>query len=297
MKRHMAHVSRDPYESPPLRGLGPVQGTLRVFVALQCWGYAAAHLHFGAKSAMARMLEREFFLPAGDTGFIDQGTAIALAIAGMSCLLRPAWPILFCLFVGQIVFVGSKAWLSEGGHPALVLMQHGTMLFSPIILACADLWPSRQKFSLGFWIAIAALMRLAICASLLGIGLQSILDSHNQGELLRVSTGTLRLVTGQTPTTESAQSALCIAGALQFGLGLTLLLARSRAAASLATLVGTLTAASYSLGLGMAGYPRTLTHLILAGMSAALGLFWMNAIQEGKYSYVPERSAGRSGGH
>jgi hypothetical protein len=293
----MAHVSRNPYDSPPLRGLGPVQGTLRVFVALQCWGYAAAHLHFGAKSAMARMLEREFYLPVGDTQLFDLVAAVALALAGMSCLLRPAWPVLLGLFLGQVLFVGSKAWLSEESHPALILMQHGSMLFSPVILACADLWPSKQKFSLGFWIAIAALMRLAICASLIGLGLQAILDSHNQGELLRVASGTLRTLTGQSPDTATAQSALCILAAIQLGLGITLLLARSRPAASLAVLVGVLTAASFSLGLGLAGYPRTLTHLILAGMPAALGLFWMNAIQEGEFSYVPEGYPRLSPGH
>ena len=293
----MAHVSRNPYDSPPLRGLGPVQGTLRVFVALQCWGYAAAHLHFGAKSAMARMLEREFYLPVGDTQLLDLVAAVALALAGMSCLLRPAWPVLLGLFLGQVLFVGSKAWLSEESHPALILAQHAAMLFSPIILACADLWPSKQKFSLGFWIAIAALMKLAICASLIGLGLQAILDSHNQGELLRVASGTLRTLTGQSPDTATAQSALCILGAIQLGLGITLLLARSRPAASLAVLVGVLTAASFSLGLGLAGYPRTLTHLILAGMPAALGLFWMNAIQEGEFTYVPEGYPRLSPGH
>jgi len=293
----MAHVSRDPYDSPPLRGLGPVQGTLRVFVALQCWGYAAAHLHFGSKSAVARMLEQEFYLPVGDTQLFDLAAAIALSLTGMSCLLRPAWPVLFGLFLGQVLFVGSKAWLSEDSHPALILMQHGAMLFSPIILACADLWPSKQKFSLGFWIAIAALMRLAVCASLLGIGLQAIFDSHNSGELLKVASGTLRTLTGQSPDTPTTQSALCILGAFQIGLGITLLLSRSRPAASLAVVVGVLTAASFSLGLGLAGYPRTLTHLILAGMPAALGLFWMSAIEEGEFRYVPEGYPRLSPGH
>lgn len=293
----MARISHDPYDSPPLRGLGPVQGTLRVFVALQCWGYAAAHLHFGAQSAMARVLEREFFIPAGDTRLLDLGAAVALAVAGMSCLLRPAWPILVGVFVGQIAFVGSKAWLAEAGHPVLILMQHAAMLCSPILLACADMWPAKPKFSLGFWIAITYLMRLSICSSLIGMGLQSILDSHTPGELLRVATGTLLTLTRESPSTATAQSALCITGALQFGLGLTLLLSRSRPAASLATIVGFLTAASYSLGLGIAGYPRTLTHLILAGIPAALGLFWMNAIQEGEFSYIPDRTALRSASH
>ena len=57
-----------------------MQGTLRVFVALQCWGYAAAHLHFGAKSAISRVLEKEFYLSAGDTALVDQGAAICLAL-------------------------------------------------------------------------------------------------------------------------------------------------------------------------------------------------------------------------
>lgn len=287
----MAHSGHDPYDAPPLRGLSPVQGTLRVFVALQCWGYAAAHLHFGGKSAIARMLEQEFFLPTGDTRLLDQGIAIGLAVTGISCLLRPAWPILLLLFLGQVLFVGSKAWLAEGSHPVLILMQHAAMLFSPFILACADLWPTRQKFSLGFWIAIAALMRLAICASLLGLGIQGIIDLSHHGELLRVASGTIRTITGQSSNTGTAQAVLGIAAACQFGLGLTLILSRSRPAATLAAIIGVLTAASFSLGLGLAGYPQTLTHMILAGLPAALGLFWMNAIQEGDFTYVPDPAA------
>lgn len=283
----MSRQGHDPYDAPPLRGLGPVQATLRVFVALQCWGYAAAHLHFGSHSAMARVLEREFFLPATDTRMLDLAAAVGLSIAGMTCLLRPAWPILLLVFAGQILFVGSKAWLADAGNAALILGEHAVMLLSPVILACADLWPSRQKFSLGFWIAIAALMRLCVCLSFLSCGIQSILDSHQHGELLRMAAGTMRLITGQSPTLEVAQSALCLLGAAQIGAGLCLLTARSRPAAGLAAVVGLIFAASFSLGLGMAGYPRTLTHLILAGMPAALGLFWINAIEEGEMRYVP----------
>ncbi len=294
----MAHNSHDPYDAPPLRGLGPVQATLRVFVALQCWGYAAAHLHFGARSALARVLETEFFLSAGDTAHVDQGAAIALAICGMMCLLRPAWPVLLGLFVGEVAFVASKVSLGEGGHPAIIVARHAAIVLSPLILGCADFWPGRRKFSLGFWIAISAMLQFAIIVSFIGNGLEGLIESHRGGDLVRVATGAVEKFTRQTPSPEDAKIALAIASAIQLGAGLALLLNRSRQAAGLAAVVGVLMAGCYSLGLGMAGYPRTLTHMIHGGLAAALCLFWSSATRHGELSYVPDLPAQKArGGH
>lgn len=294
----MAHNSHDPYDAPPLRGLGPVQATLRVFVALQCWGYAAAHLHFGAKSALARVLETEFYLSTGETALVDQGAAIALAICGMVCLLRPAWPVLLGLFLGEAVFVASKMWLGEGGRPAIIAARHAAIVLSPLILGCADFWPGRRKFSLGFWIAIAALLQFAICASFIGNGLEGLIESHQGGDLVRVASGAVEKFTRQTPRPEDAKTALAIASAIQLGAGLALLLNRSRQAAGAAAVVGVFMAGCYSLGLGMAGYPRTLTHMIHGGLAIALCLFWSRATRQGDMSYVPDlpEPKGR-GGH
>lgn len=294
----MAHNSHDPYDSPPLRGLGPVQATLRVFVALQCWGYAAAHLHFGAKSALARVLESEFFLSASETVLVDRGAAIALAICGIVCLLRPAWPVLLGLFCGEAAFVAAKAFLGEGGRPGIIVTRHAAMVLSPLILGCADFWPGRRKFSLGFWIAIAWMMQFAIIVSFIGNGLEGLIESHQGGDLVRVATGTIEKFTRQTPRPQDAQTALAIASAVQLGLGLSLLLNRSRQAAGAAAVVGILLAGCYALGLGMAGYPRTLTHMIHGGLAAALCLFWSSATRVGELSYVPDLPAQKArGGH
>lgn len=294
----MAHNSHDPYDLPPLQGLGPVQGTLRVFVALQCWGYAAAHLQFGARSAMARLLEKEFFLSASQTAVIDQMAAIALAICGMICLLRPAWPVLLGLSAASTAFVIAKVWLREGGHPAVIISSHAAMMLSPLILACADFWPFPRKFSLGFWIAIAAMMRLAVCVSFIGSGLQGLIESHQGGDLVRVATGAYEKFTRHAPTPTQARITLAIASAVQLSMGLALLMNRSRQAAGFAAVVGVFLAGCYSIGLGMAGYPRTLTHMVQGGLAAALCLFWTNAIQEGEMRYVPDLpSAKTKGGH
>jgi len=294
----MAHNSHDPYDAPPLRGLGPVKATLRVFVALQCWGYAAAHLQFGVKSALARLLEKEFYLSATDTGMIDQMAAIGLAICGMICLLRPAWPVLLALSFGEAVFVLSKAWLGEGGHPAIIAARHAAIVLSPLILGCADFWPYPRKFSLGFWIAISAMMRVAVCVSFIGSGLQGLIESHHGGDLVRVATGAVEKFTRRTPSSEDAKTALAIASAIQLGVGLALLLNRSRQAAAFAALVGVFLAGCYSIGLGMAGYPRTLTHMVQGGIAAALCLFWVSATHEGEMSYVPDLPAVKGhGGH
>ena len=294
----MAHNSDDPYDSPPLRGLGPVQATLRVFVALQCWGYAAAHLHFGAKSALARVLENEFYLSPGETARVDFGAALVLAICGMICLLRPAWPVLLGLCFGESLFVASKVFLGEGGHPAILVARHAAMILSPLILGCADFWPGRRKFSLGFWIAISAMLQFAIYVSFIGHGLEGLIESHQGGDLVRVATGAIEKFTRQTPSPEVAKTALAIASAIQLGVGLSLLLNRSREAAGLAAVVGVFLAGCYSLGLGMAGYPRTLTHLIHGGLAAALCLFWSRATRQGELSYVPDLPAPKGrGGH
>ncbi len=284
----MAHNSHDPYDLPPLQGLGPVQGTLRVFVALQCWGYAAAHLQFGARSAMARLLEKEFFLSASETAMIDQMAAIGLALCGMICLLRPAWPVLLGLTFANSAFVVAKVWLGEGGHPAVIISSHTAMVLSPLILACADFWPFPRKFSLGFWIAISAMMRLAVCVSFVGCGLQGIIESHQGGDLIRVATGAFEKFTRHAPTPLQAKITLAIASAVQLSMGLALLMNRSRQAAGFAAVVGIFLAGCYSIGLGMAGYPRTLTHMVQGGIAAGLCLFWTNAIQEGEIRYVPD---------
>lgn len=296
--RDMAHHGHDPYDAPPLRGLGPVQATLRVFVALQCWGYAAAHLHFGAKSALARVLEKEFYLSPADTALVDQGAAICLAACGMMCLLRPAWPVLLGLFFGEVVFVSSKAFLGEGGHPAILAARHAAIVLSPLILACADFWPGRGKFSLGFWIAIAAMLHVAVCVSFIGNGLQGLIESHQGGDLVRVATGAVEKFTRQTPRPADAKTALAIASAIQLGVGLALLLNRSRQAAGAAAVVGVFLAGCFSLGIGMAGYPRTLTHMVEGGLAAALFLFLSNAIRQGEMSYVPDLPVQKArGGH
>ena len=294
----MGHNSHDPYDAPPLRGLGPVRATLRVFVALQCWGYAAAHLQFGAKSALARVLEKEFFLAASETAIIDQVAAIALAICGMVCLLRPAWPVLLGLCFGEAIFVGAKAWLGEGGHPAIIIARHTAIVLSPLILGCADFWPGRKKFSLGFWIAISAMMRCAVCVGFIGNGLQGLIESQHGGDLVRVATGAFEKFTRHTPSPADAKTALAIASAIQLGVGLSLLLNRSRQAAALAAVVGVFMAGCYSIGLGMAGYPRTLTHMVHGGLAAALCLFWTQATHEGEMSYVPDIPGQKAkGGH
>ncbi len=296
--RDMAHNSHDPYDSPPLRGLGPVQATLRVFVALQCWGYSAAHLHFGAKSALARVLEAEFYVSAAETVLVDRGAAIALAVCGMMCLLRPAWPVLLGLFCGEALFVASKAFLSEGGHPAIIVSRHAAMVLSPLILGCADYWPGRRKFSLGFWIAIVWLMQFAIVVSFIGNGLEGLIESHQGGDLVRVASGTIEKFTRRTPSPADAKTALAIASAVQLGLGLALLLSRSRPAAGVAAVVGVVLAGCYSMGLGMTGYPRTLTHMVHGGLAAALCLFWIGATREGVLSYIPDLPSPKvHGGH
>ena len=297
--REMAHNSHNPYDVPPLQGLGPVQATLRVFVALQCWGYAAAHLQFKSRSALSRLLEKEFYIPAWDTVLVDHVAAIGLAVCGMICLLRPAWPVLLALSSAGTVFVISKVWLGEGGHPAIIVASHTAIMLSPLILACADFWPYPKKFSLGFWIAISAMMRFAVCVSFIGCGLQGLIESHRGGDLVRVATGAVEKFTRQHPTPETAKIALAIASAVQLGVGLALLLNRSRQAAGLAAIVGVFLAGCYSIGLGMAGYPRTLTHLVQGGLAAALCLFWTKATEEGELRYIPDLPASNSkgGGH
>ncbi len=283
----MASHSHDPYDSPPLRGIGAVQGTLRVFVALQCWGYAAAHLHFGARSAIARMLETEFFLSPGDTGLVDLVCAGLLTVGGITCLIRPNFPVLLGVFTGQLLFVASKAWLGEGGHPVLVVARHAVPLASPLLLCAADFWPLRPKFSLGVWIGIAWLMQLAIIASFLGNGLACLVQSQHGGELVSVSSGFLAKVCPGC-TSSDARLALAIVGALQVSVGLSLAFSRTRVGAAFGAAVGFFVAGSYAIGLGMNGYPRGLTHLILGGLPTALSLFWSRATVEGEMRYVPE---------
>ena len=248
---------------------------------------------------MARLLEKEFYVDASQTGLVDQVAAMGLAICGMICLLRPAWPVLLAVSFGGTVFVLSKAWLGEGGYPAIIVARHAAIVLSPLILGCADFWPYPRKFSLGFWIAISAMMRVAVCVSFIGNGLEGLIESQQGGDLVRVAIGAVEKFTRRTPSPEDAKTALAIASAIQLGVGLALLLNRSRQAAALAAVVGIFLAGCYSIGLGMVGYPRTLTHMVEGGIAAALCLFWTSATQEGQLSYIPDLLAAKSkgGGH
>lgn len=289
----MASPHHDPYTAPPLRGLSFVRTTLRVFVALQCWGYAAAHLHFHSQSPLAVVLQKEFFITASETSLFDFCAALSLVMCGVSCLLRPAWPLLLAMTAGQMMFVAAKAWLGEGSHPAIIVANHACIMLSPFLLGCADFWPGHRKFSLGYWIAIAWLMRMAVCVALIGQGIDGIIQSQKADELVRVARGTIEKLTLEEPTQSQARMALAMVSAMQIAIGSSLAINRSRTSAGLAALLGVFVATCYSLGLDMVGYPRTLIHLIDGGMAAALGFYWVGAIQEGQPTYIPEGLASR----
>lgn len=287
-EKDMAQPIHNPYDAPPLRGLGSVQGTLRVFVALQCWGFAAAHLHLGAQSAIARVLSTEFFLSSSDTATFDMIAAGLLTVGGVTCLIRPNWPVLSGLFFSQVLFVGAKIWLGEGGHPALVLMRNAIPIMAPVLLCFADFWPSPPKFSLGFWMAVATLARLAICAGFIGHGLDGLIQSQYGGDLVTASQGVLNQIAPGRFETREARVALEVIAAIQIGIGVALLCSRSRPAAALGAVLGLLVAGCYAMGLGMAGYPRALIHMAMGGLPAALWLFWVQATTEGELRYIPE---------
>lgn len=263
-----------PYNDPPIRGLSVVQATLRIFVALECWGFAVSRLVSGKPSSLNRLLRQDFSLPASVASTLDQSVAWCLLICGFVTLVRPLWPLLVAISLWTIAQPIAALVTRFGILPQLEPAQEAVRWMAPIALLFVDFWPPRLKFTYARYQMAMGLLRLGVAVTFLACGLLLIHHSGRTSPLAdMLIRGATRLHLG-TLSPERAHFALGILGGLEFGIGLTLLLGRSLSGAALATLVGLGAAMLPTIARGTAGYHETLIHLIDGGAPLALFACW-----------------------
>jgi hypothetical protein len=266
-----------PYDDPVPRGFPVVVATLRIVVALQCWGAAAARLHAGEDFHLVEFLTTTAGLSQAwaDT-WLDRA-AWGLAACGLLSLVRPCWPVLLPV-TAWFAFVSSTGTLvtNQWVEPA----EQAARFLTPLTLLLLDFWPPRLKFSLGRAVVAFFLLRLGAAATFIGHGLEALHQSRVGGSFVELITGSFQNVLQVAVTVDQAQSALGVIGGVDIGLGLGLLLVRSRSFALYMAFWGVLTAVSRALAYGPDAYHMVLIRAASGGAAFALFLYWLLAIRE-----------------
>lgn len=266
-----------PFDDPVPRGYPVVLATLRIAVAVQCWGAAAGWLHGHDDYGLTGYL-----VSAGRFTDVWVATALdrvswALAACGLLTLVRPCWPVLLPVtaWFSLIAAVGPAAE-QDPLRPCLQSVRY----LAPFSLMLLDLWPPRVKFSLGRCLVGLFLLRLG---SVLTFGAHALLaldQSRRGGPLEDLLTATCQQAAQLSLTPDQARAALGIIGGLELGLTLGLLLSRSRTMAFLMTGWGALAAMSHVLAYGPQQFYQVLLEASHAGAPCALGLYWWLAVKE-----------------
>lgn len=266
-----------PFDSPVPRGFNVVRATLRIAVALQCWGWAWARLGAGIDFGLTHLGVELAGLPEQLVPVGLNRIAGGLVVCGLLTLFRPCWPVLgpVALWFG----LSTAAGVLAGGGP-LAAASEATRTLTPLALLLLDLWPPRVRYSLGRGMLAMFLLRIGAVLAFVGYGLLALRQSQTGGPLLElVSACSLNVLRRELSPAE-AQSALGVIGGVAIGLALGLLFVRSRVVAFTTTAAGLLLAMSHVFAFGPAAWPLVLLHAPDAGAPAALGLHWLLAVKE-----------------
>jgi len=266
-----------PFDDPVPRGYPVVLATLRIAVAVLCWGWAAARLQRGEDFGLVAGLTRFGGLTQPLAEMALRRVAQGLIVCGLLTLVRPCWPVLLPVTV-WFGFVAACGPLVSGDplRPAI----DSVRVAAPLALLLLDLWPPAVKFSLGRAMVGLGLLRLGAVGTFAGIGVRALQQARTGGPLSELLAACLRQVLRLDPTPAQAQGGLGIVGGLLIGLALGMLLVRSRMIAALMTLTALGLSLSCVVGGGPGAYPRALLHIADAGVPATLGLYWLLAVKE-----------------
>lgn len=266
-----------PYDDPVPRGFPVVLATLRIVVAVQCWGAAAAILDAREDFHLVGFLrEQAGFTEALIWTWLDRA-AWGLAACGALTLVRPCWPVLIPV---SLWFLGATAVTTFESNHWLEPAEHAARYLTPPVLLLLDFWPPKLKFALGRATIVIFFLRLGAAGTFIGHGLEAIRQSRAGGSFVELITGSFQNVLHRTVTVDQAQAALGVIGGIDIGLGLGLLLTRSRFFALYMAGWGTLAAVSRVLAHGPEAYHMVLLRSANGGAAFALLLYWMLAIKE-----------------
>lgn len=258
--------------------------TLRITVALECWGAAAARLSHGSDFGLMPFLRREAGFDALTSASLLDNCGWGLAACGFLTLFRPCWPVLLPVtaWFALIAAIGPLSGL-EPYRP----VTHAVRYLAPFALLLLDFWPPRLSFSLGRAMVALILLRLGIVLSLLGQGWLALGQSRTGGPLVRQLQVALHSVFRWTTSADQAQTALGIVGGVLMGLAIGLLLVRSRGIALLIAICGSAAAMTYVIAGGNSAWDQTLLHAAPAGSAFTIFLYWWLAVREQPAITVP----------
>ncbi len=270
------------------RGLVWIKTTLRVTVAIQCFGAAALWLSAGTASPVALFMISDLEVPVVQATQLDDGVAYGLLVCGVLTALRPSWVILLPVSI-WFSAVSLSAIIHEiHVETVLVPIEQAIRTFAPLGLLVIDFWPPRIKSHLGRTVMSMWLLRLGIAVTFAGLGLVALLQSVKSGPLLGVVQSIALSTTGAELPADMSRLALAVVGGLDLALAFNVLASRSKPLLALTAVWGFASAAVQMVDLGLAGFPETLVRFAEGGVPVVLLLYFSLSVKEFPTEIVAE---------
>lgn len=285
----MSDSSRDnPFETPSPRGIRLVQATLRVVVAIQCWGYAACALHLAQPFPVLELLQQAYDVPEEQIAQWTEYGSYYLIACGAVSLFRPTWLLLLPLLAWQAGMTTAAVVLGEGRSVILEPALQATRFMVPLTLLLVDFYPPRVKPTLPFCLGSVGLLRLATSAALCGHGLLVLRQFQLGGELVEQITlvGSQLFQVALEPA--EVQRSLSVIGIIEIAMGINLLIARNRLVLAGIVFWQLCSVSGDTFAYGLQGYDQTLIRIADVGAPLAVLTFWLTAIREQKPVILPE---------
>jgi hypothetical protein len=278
----------NPFETPIPRGVRLVQATLRVVVAVQCWGMAAARLHLKHDTTVGRFLAAIYEIPQVRVDVLEDYAAYALIAAGLVTLVRPCWPVLLPVSGWFLATTAAGLWEEMTTATMLDAATHTVRIAVPIALILIDFWPPSLRPTLSFCRTTILLLQLATAVTFVAYGLIAMQQFRNGGPLVDTIVLAVQKVWQRTLAPASVQQTLAIIGAVDVGAAFVMLTSRSRTCALWLATWGLATASLYFLAQGVTGYHESLIRVADGGAPLAVLLFWLRAVREQQPQFVPD---------
>jgi len=285
----MSEPEHNPFETPIPRGTRLIQATLRVVVAVQCWGMAAARLHRGKATPVTEFLAPAYELSAEQIPMVEDLAGYFMVLAGIVILIRPNTLILVPVIIWQAMVAICAMMLGHGTIPELEPAEQAVRYVAPIALLLIDFWPPRIKPNLTLCRSAIGLLRLATVCTFASHGAVCLFQFQNGGSFVELLTLSLHKVTQYDIDPYRAKQCIALIGAVDIAVAVSLLTSRNRAIVLWMVLWGFLTAFSRILAYGTEGYDMALIRAANGGAPLAVLIFWMYAVKEHKPSFVPEK--------
>jgi len=278
----------NPFEAPQPRDIRLTQVILRVVVAMQCFGMAAAHLHHQQPDLFCELILKSRDLPADQISNIADIAAYLLAACGVFTLLRPATLVLLPLIVYQAGTAIVPALQGDGLYSRCEPALQATQIAVPLALMLVDFWPPRIKPSLAMCLADMTFLKFATAAAFIAHGLICIDQARQGGPLLDLFHQAFRRGIRENFPLQDFQPVLATLGAIEVGLAVALFTGRSRLVMAACAATGLLIASVSIAAQGAQGYRQCLSQISLMGAPLASLVFHLTSVREQLPLYLPE---------